>query len=281
MLVMVLSFSLVGAAYYDETTNHFDGDAFNGVQEDADIIDTGNVLEYSLEVSENPARHLIEGIYFFNEDSYLSFENWITENNSSFFSDSEAKLGYEFYDKNGWILSAELAGYVPGDFTGTLRTTKVVNDKLSLNNNLSIKLEENFHRNLRTGFTYSLNEKNNFKLSIGRPSYSYVSNFSGLFEDLCLRAALETKINEKFNNVIFIRKHFNNDNIRIIEQIQYVGSDDFYFDTAFEVNTNYSNQFEFESKKALSDNFYLTFDLYKNFGGNGGYWAYPGIQYEF
>jgi len=276
-LIMVFTLSLTaGAAYYEEVDTYYDS-----VIRDANITPTTNRVEYEIGLSDSSPNHIFEGIYYLNDQSYVSFNKLFNEGNESLTDNLGLEFAYEFYNKNDWVLTGLAERRSDGKFITRLRTAKKVNDKLTLNNNFSVLFDDDMFKNLRMGLTYKLNEKNDMKLSIGRREGSYVTDWGKLFEALYFKGALKTKVNNNFNNVINVEKQFDSDNMTIIEEIEYTGMERVYLNAYFGIRTEFDNYLGLESKTKLRDGFYLTFDYYKQLGDSDYYSAYPGIQYEF
>jgi len=166
VLVMVFSLSLTSAAYYDETDSYLDR-----VVNEAEIIETDDVLSYTLGLNDDLTTHYIEGEYFFSSDTYLSFTSYFNEN-SDLGDNISAIFGHEFYNKEGWIASFNVGKSYDDNLYSFIRTDKRLNEKVTLHNNLRLAfLDDYTGKGFSSGFSYDLKNGNEFKLAFVRDGY--------------------------------------------------------------------------------------------------------------
>ena len=253
VVVMVLGVSLTSTAYYDETDTYLDR-----VVNEADIIDTGNAIGYTLGLTDDLTTHYIEGEYFVGSDTYVSFTTYFNEN-SDFGDNISAIFGHEFYNKEEWIASFNVAKSYNDNLYTFIRTDKRLNEKVTLHNNLRLAFLDNYTgKGFSSGFTYDLQDNNSFKLAFVRDGYA--KEIENIADDVILKAALKTKLSKEYNNVVYIENNFGDDNISFTEQVIYNPARDFYLDAAITFNTEDHNEFSIESEKKIRDNLYFTGD---------------------
>ena len=253
VLVMVFSLSLTSAAYYDETDSYLDR-----VVNEAEIIETDDVLSYTLGLNDDLTTHYIEGEYFFSSDTYLSFTSYFNEN-SDLGDNISAIFGHEFYNKEGWIASFNVGKSYDDNLYSFIRTDKRLNEKVTLHNNLRLAFQDNYTgKGFSSGFSYDLKNGNEFKLAFVRDGYA--KKLENIADDVILKAALKTKLSEEYNNVVYVENNFGDDNISFTEQVIYNPVRDFYLDAAITFNTEDYNELSVESEKKIRKNLYFTGD---------------------
>ncbi len=274
MLVMVFSFSIVGSAYYDETLTYYDY-----VLNTGDVVNRGNVVGYDIRLSDNSPMHLLGARYFFNDDTQVDFQTY-TYSDSSFGDNINFNFDYEFYNKNDWKMRFNLFRNLNADIFTSVYTNKKLNEKLTLHNNFKVGFFDNFTgKSFTSGLTYDLNEKNDLRVGLTKGGFS--EDFGDLFEDLFLVSALKTKVNGKVNNILYLEKGFDYDNLILREELTYNPSDDLYLEGFFNLDTGDDNRLGFEMQKGLTENVFATAEYTKVLSDESNSWLYAGIIYKF
>jgi hypothetical protein len=215
-------------------------------------------LGYTLGLNDDSTIHYFDGEYFFGSDTYLSFTTYFNEN-SEFGNNISAIFGHEFYNKEGWIASFNVAKSYNDNLYTFIRTDKRLNEKVTLHNNLRLAfLDDYTGKGFSSGFTYDLKDSNKFKLAFVRDGYA--KEIENIADDVILKAALKTKLSKEYDNVVYIENNLGDDNISFTEQVIYNPARDFYLDAAITINTEEHNEFSIESEKKIRDNLYFTGD---------------------
>jgi len=166
MLVMVFNLSGSGLAFDKEvpvvTTTYYDiTDSYlNRVINETDIYNKGNALGYSLWLSDDLTKHQFKGRYYFNNKTYITFYSYVNEN-----IDPGEKItgmfGHEFYNQQDWTASFDLGISYDNDLYGFINTSKRLNKKVVLHNNLRLAFLDNYTgKAFSSGFTYNLENNN-------------------------------------------------------------------------------------------------------------------------